>query len=189
MKEQINDTKGRRINFTAKPKEIVTLKIVLQRRGLIDQKTLHPKHSIIRPDHFKEKEDFSAYRSMPVVTNEDISKENQRIGVIAEKLKELKEEQNSDKEKTEAELQIVRGDITTLKRDSLEVQLSLILAKKKFNELNPKSNRYPLKAEEIKSICREIGFKLNKARVRKRTYDYLVEYYQQKMKSYGTNQT
>ena len=82
VKEQINDTKGRRINFTAKPKEIVTLKIVLQRKSLIDQKSLHPQHYIIWHDHVKEKEDFSAYRSMPVVTNED-----------------------SDKEKSEAELQ------------------------------------------------------------------------------------
>lgn len=51
---------------------------------------------------------------MPVVMHEDISKEKQRIEIIADKLKELKEEQNSDKEKTEAELQIVRGDINTL---------------------------------------------------------------------------
>ena len=114
VKEQIHDTRGKKINFTVKPKEIVTLKIVLQRRGLIDQKSLHPQHSIIWPDHFKEKEDFSAYRSMPVVTNEDISKENQRIEVITDKLekakklsdkieKDIKEEQIPDKDKSEAE--------------------------------------------------------------------------------------
>ncbi len=191
VKEQIKDTQERRINFRAQPKEIVTLKIVLQRKNLIDKNTVFPEHTIIWPEDFLEIEDFSAYGSMPLITHEDISKEDQRSELIADKLKQanrlseriekkLKEDQSSSKDEIEAELHRARGELTTLERALLEAQLSLILSKKKFIKLNPKNKTYPLKSEKIQSICREIGFKLNKARVRKRIYDYLVEYYSRK---------
>ncbi|MFH1001873.1 MAG: hypothetical protein V1759_01325 [bacterium] len=41
---------------------------------------------------------------------------------------------------------------------------------------------YTQSVEEIEKILREIGYDLNEARVKKRAYEYIVEYYQYRLK-------
>ncbi|GAI47495.1 unnamed protein product, partial [marine sediment metagenome] len=76
----------------------------------------------------------------------------------------------------DAELHRVRAEIATQERALLEARLSLILSKKKYNELNLENRIPPFEEDDVGSICREIGNQLNKARIKKRTYDYLVDY-------------
>ncbi|MBW8003858.1 MAG: hypothetical protein FVQ80_17975 [Planctomycetes bacterium] len=190
LKEQITNTLGGKIVFIAGPRKIVTLKIVLQRKRQIEKSPTHPQHHILWPEMLQPGEDFSAYPSMPVVTCVDIAREEQRAREIADQLenatqrvvaieKDLKEKQNPAQARFEAELQLARGDVATFERSLLEAQLSVILSKKKFNELNQKSEVFPLNVDEIRSKCRGIGVRLNMARIRKRIYDYITEYYNQ----------
>jgi len=189
VKGKIKDFNENQITFQARPKEIVTIKILLQKDGLISNSAAST--NLIWPEQNRVSVDFSKYDSMPVITPVDIAKEEQRANQIAIKLenmleleknteKELNESEKVCKEKIEEKLQPIKGDIATCIRTHLEAKLSLIFSKKKFNHLNPESKLYPLTNKEIDSTCREIGYKLNEARIKKRTYDYLVEYYNQK---------
>jgi hypothetical protein len=65
----------------------------------------------------------------------------------------------------------IKAAVATLERSVLEAQLSLQLLRKKLREQNPRA----VKDEDTSEKIREIGLRLNKARIKKRTYDYLAE--------------
>ncbi|MCD6121578.1 MAG: hypothetical protein J7K04_07055 [Spirochaetales bacterium] len=174
--------------FKAEPKKIVTLKIKLERGNEIQNNTTSLENQIINYDTLIYKEDFSNYTSIPVITQKDIKSEINRYKQIECYLKDANKEiesieQDIDKfhsqelEKEKAKLQLAKAKAATLNRESLEARLSMILSIKKYTELNPNDKTYDLSAEEIERTLRKIGFELNKARIKKRTYDYIAEYY------------
>lgn len=190
--KQIKDIKRNNINFKLKPKEIVTIKILFQKNQLIINDKSIAQINIV--EEKLEKPDFSNYNSLPIITKEDINDENRRANDIAHKLKDaldrgkeielrLKSVTENNKKKIEAELCEIRGKIKSYNRALLEARLSVIISKKKFNELNLKENFYKINYNELKNIYREIGTKINKARINKRTYDYLIEFYRQRIES------
>ncbi len=130
-------------------------------------------------------EDFSNYDSLEVITRREIEEESLRVKKILEQKEEVEREVSSleknykDRKKkfVERELEILKGELATLERELLEAELSLLLSKKKHIELNPEDDVYKLTPEKIEETLRELGYKLNIARVKKRTYDYISEYY------------
>lgn len=179
--KRINVAKKKRLTFTAKPKQIVTLKLVIQKNNLLDKEPASVFHQIFRSEEFEGATDFSGYPSMPIATEGDIVKEEHRVEVITEKLKhlcyiaekieeELEKTQSNEKGRSKADLQKAKAEVATFERTLLESKLSLILLKKKYSELNAGSSTAV--DEECETMCREIGFKLNMARIKKRTYDY-----------------
>ena len=65
--------------------------------------------------------------------------------------------------------------VTSITRSELEARLSLILTHRKYTELyevNEQDKNEKIK--EYDSILRDIGYKLNIARVNKRVSEYLV---------------
>jgi mannosylglycerate hydrolase len=188
VKERIENRADNRIIFRAKPKEIVTLKVLLQRKNLLINSKVPSQSEFFWPRIFERRADLSAYVSMPVITKEEIAMEERRIEEIKEKLQKLREnsermdrisegKREAKKSETTAELQSSRGEVATCERALLEARLSCILSKKKYTELNPAQRDYSMTDEKFVSMCREIGAKLNKARIKKRTFDYLVEFY------------
>jgi mannosylglycerate hydrolase len=174
---------GNRLTFTAKPKRIITLKLVVGAdRPPIDG-SARIFSQVLRPDEFERQADLSAYPSMPVVATEDIEKEERRVEAIggelagrqkeAEKIEQRLQEAPAEQSAgMNTELQVATAAVATCERMLLEAQLSLTLLKKKHSELEAESGvSYE---EDFEAKCREIGFKLNQARIRKRTYDYLL---------------
>ncbi|MFH1001870.1 MAG: hypothetical protein V1759_01310 [bacterium] len=76
-----------------------------------------------------------------------------------------------------------KGEVKTYYRAFLEAKLSAVLSQKKYLEnYNKDVDDYTKSIEEIGKTLREIGYKLNEARVKKRAYEYIVEYYQHRLK-------
>jgi hypothetical protein len=97
-----------------------------------------------------------------------------RAAVLNRRLQEVEFRQRRG---VDRELELLRADVATLERQSLECELSLQLANKKWNELKPREDGLPPFVEqELCSSIRDIGLKLNQARIKKRTYDYLAEH-------------
>ena len=164
-----------------------TTKLLLRRKLLISEEIAPDQHVRVQPEGIPEKEDFSSCASMNVICIEDIEGEKRRTAEIEKELqslaqlsetleKKIEASRGRDSKSLEAELHRVRAEIATQERALLEARLSLILSIKKYNELNPENRIPPFEDEEVRAICREIGYKLNSARIKKRTYDYLVDY-------------
>ncbi len=154
--------------FRIESKEICTLKIILRMEapGLL-KNDAHPVRI-----HFAEKyeatADFSDIKVLPVVSPEDVSAEEARMKNLTQRLMNLKKERADGEEEY-----MYKARIATLERSILEARLSMVLCKKKYIELYPEQTVYQESSEEIHKQCREIGRDLRKARIKKRTYDYL----------------
>ncbi|MCK4559377.1 MAG: hypothetical protein KAV45_06300, partial [Calditrichia bacterium] len=136
-----------------------------------------------------------------IVTKNDIIREQKRTKQIKKelllnqiRLKEVGSKIASSKNgqessKLEKKKNYSWGKVTTLVRAELEARLSFILTEKKYNELyesdKQKKNK---KIKTYDSIIRDIGFKLNTARVNKRAAEYLIEFYNSRNKLEGMNQ-
>lgn len=162
------------------------MKLLLRRKLLTNEAIAPDQHVRVQPEGIPEKEDFSSYASMNIIDKEDIEGEERREAEIAENLqsltersemleKELEVSIGRNNKILESDLHRAKAEIATQERALLEARLSLILSKKKYNELNFENRIPPFEEEELRSICREIGFQLNEARIKKRTYDYLVD--------------
>ncbi len=165
-------------------KKIVTVKVIVKRWRLSSE---NAKGVVSLCENKSVHEDFSGYDSLPVITKEEIKGEADRIDMISREKREIenrianlkKRYSKSDSKslKTEKELELLNGTLATLERELLEAELSLLLSKKKYIELNPEDTTYGLSMKDIEERLRELGYKLNFARVKKRTYDYISEYY------------
>ena len=132
--------------------------------------------------------DFASYPVVPMIDRADIGREEQRWAKLRQELegararagvweRQMRPGERRDQSKVQRELEMIRSEIATLERQCLEGELSLLLAKKKWNELKAGEERIPpFDKEEVEESIREIGLKLNRARIKKRTYDYVAEY-------------
>ncbi|WDU82446.1 hypothetical protein [Caloramator sp. Dgby_cultured_2] len=107
-------------------------------------------------------EDFSNYISSPLVTLEDVEKERER----AIKLFELMKASKTDLEKE------------SFNRAYLEAEISYLLAKRTLLEMNKDKNldEYESFLKELDEKLRDIGYKLNLSRVKKRALEMVEEY-------------
>jgi hypothetical protein len=131
---------------------------------------------------------FASYPAVPLIDRADVEGEEQRWARLKRELEdardraEVMEQQAQQVERRQQsgvkrELGLIRSEIATLERQCLESELSLLLSRKKWNELNAGDERIPpFGEEEVQGSIREIGLKLNRARIKKRTYDYVAEY-------------
>ena len=132
--------------------------------------------------------DFASYPAVPLIERADIGREEQRwadlereLGDARARAEALERRVRKGERKSWSgsgrELELIRCEIATLERRCLESELSLLLAKKKWSELEDRDERIaPLQEREATAAIREIGLKLNRARIRKRTCDYVAEY-------------
>jgi mannosylglycerate hydrolase len=180
-------------------KKIVTLNLKFKQSKPV--KNIQSSGTKILSPHSVEKTDDLNVNIPAIVTKNDIIRERKRAGQIKKellfnqiKLKEVESKIASSKNGQEL-LKLERkkiyswGKVTTLVRAELEARLSFILTEKKYNELyesdKQKKNK---KLKTHDSIIRDIGFKLNTARVNKRAAEYLIEFYNSRNKLEGMNQ-
>ncbi len=181
--ERIED---REVRFIAEARKILTLKIIFDRLRMPGKETaIVKRNKIISLDVSTYFVSFSKYSTMPVITKEDIVSEEKRYRQIECKMHKIEQEirkyygYDKSSKRIEAEYKLLLARLATLEREMLEAQLSMILAIKKYNELNPSDTTYDLSKSEISNRLNEIGDRLNKVRVKKRTFDYIAEYYAQ----------
>jgi mannosylglycerate hydrolase len=180
-------------------KKIVTLNLKFKQSKTV--RNIQSSGTKILSPHSVEKTNDLNVNMPAIVTKNDIIREQKRAKQIKKelllnqiKIKEVESKIVSSKNgqessKLERKKNYSWGKITTLVRAELEAQLSFILTEKKYNELY-ESNKQK-KNKKIKmydSIIRDIGFKLNTARVNKRAAEYLIEFYNSRNKLEGMNQ-
>lgn len=143
---------------------------------------------------------FKNYESVEIITIEDILNENIRKNKLydkykfylrgVEQIKTFKEYINNLEKplnitdnvlkKIELIFYELKSKETTYYRLFLEAELSFILSIKKFIEIYKEKSikllkDFYLSSDQLEKKLREIGLKLNKARINKRIYDYLLE--------------
>lgn len=145
------------ITINVKPKEITTIKIVYEGKEDVLEKA---EFNLLNESDFSE--DFSNYISSPLVTLEDVEKERER----AIKLFELMKASKTDLEKE------------SFNRAYLEAEISYLLAKRTLLEMNKDKNldEYESFLKELDEKLRDIGYKLNLSRVKKRALEMVEEY-------------
>jgi len=169
-----------------KPKKIVTIKIVCQRIMLIKNKNSFKNIKILTQESWKP--DFSRYKSVPSITLKDIGNEKKRIKEISEKLKTARNElklikvklncsNNKSMNKLRMQFYETMWKINTYQRSLLEAKLSAVILKKSYDKLSQGREFLHTKSKEFDEIYRDIGYSMNEARINKRAYDYLIEYY------------
>ncbi len=168
-------------------KKIVTVGIDIERRKLI-KNIPFSETKLLRPLSFEE-EHFLNVNIPEVVTENDIRKEQQRVDQLQQELSCIQNEMEkiekeilshaSNQKLAKLKKQKARlwGIQTALVRAELEARLSLVLTQKKYVELyevdGQKRNE---KMKEYDSMLRDIGFKLNAARVKKRVSEYVIDF-------------
>lgn len=132
-----------------------------------------------------------------LLTKNDIANEEKRLKEIERKLSQVQEEAVRLKNKVKkydgfdpvhlAELEFkfhkASGEVRTYYRAVLEAELSVVLSRKKYLETYCRDEiGYNHSMEEIDKTLIKIGYELNEARVKKRAYEYIVEFYQHRLK-------
>ncbi|WP_041606152.1 alpha-mannosidase [Halothermothrix orenii] len=194
VEEKISIDRSNELSINVKPREIKTIKMVLESSNILDTGRAGETEII---ENRSAQTDFSQYKSLPIVEKEDIEKEKIRLQRVEEKLNQSMKRVESLKNKLdkatnlslvelaelEAEYHQARGDVTSYRRAALEARLSVVLTRKKYLTLYRKDEEgYKEAMDKIDEELREIGYALNQARVDKRVYEYIVEYYQHRLK-------
>jgi len=198
--EEIRDREENKFRLKVKPKEIVTLKLeITQKNILIKKEVINAERAEIQllNDESYSKINLDEFIPVPLLTKDDIANEEKRLKKIERKLSQVQEEAVRLENRVRkydgsdpvylAELEFkfykTIGCIRTYHRAALEARLSVVLSQKKYLETyNKNVTGYTQSMEEIEKILREIGYHLNEARVKKRAYEYIVEYYQHRLK-------
>ena len=199
--EEIRDREKNKFRLKVKPKDIVTLKLEIARKDILIKtgESIDAKRTEIQllNDESFSKINLNMFIPPPLLTKDDITNEEKRLKEIERKLSQVQEEatklENKVKKyegsnpvylaKLEFEFHKNIGYIRTYHRAALEARLSVVLSRKKYLETyNKNITDYNQSMEEIEKILREIGYDLNEARVNKRVYEYIVEYYQHRLK-------
>ncbi len=193
MEEKIKSTisvkNKNKLEIELGPKKIKTIKLEVKRKGL----DVFSSQNDLNVEALKETNKFKLYKTLPLIIEDDVESEKQRWKKIEKEI-ELKKQKSSkyekilnDKELSSNELNETNykyhkiiGDTYSDERASLEAELSYVLSEKKYLDHTNKLSREKL--DSIDNRVRSIGFKLNKARVNKRVYEYIVEYYKHKLK-------
>ena len=188
-----------KFKLTVKPKKIVTLKLFLEKRRPIGIKRdfiSNQKNVEFLDIENSYEANFIDLKTVPLLTRDDILHEDMRIKEIEKKLEKAKKriinirnkmhKDNNPDSVNSIEFDFyyhkARGDVETLQREKLEANLSLLLAKKKYHQIYAhKSSCIRESLKEINEKLRKIGYALNYARINKRAYEYIVEYYQHRL--------
>jgi len=199
--EEIRDREGNKFRLKIKPKEIVTLKLEIARKDILRKKeeitnTKKAEVKLLNSESYF-KINLDEFIPVPLLTKADITNEEKRLKEIERKLSRVQEEAVGLGNKVKkydgsdpvylAELEFkfhkTIGYIKTYHRAALEAKLSVALSRKKYLKTycrNEISHNHSM--EEIDKTLRKIGYELNEARVKKRAYEYIVEFYQHRLK-------
>jgi len=195
---EIKDCKEKRFKLLAKPKEIATIRLEIIRKDILKNSTKAKKIKVqlLNEENYP-MVNFDNFISTSLLTRTDIASEEKRLKGIEKKLNKTRKtvsllEDKFNKfdgldtvrlAKIEFEFHKAKGEVKTYYRAFLEAKLSAVLSQKKYLETyNKDVDDYTKSMEEIGETLREIGYKLNEARVKKRAYEYIVEYYQHRLK-------
>ncbi|MDK2798899.1 MAG: 2-O-(6-phospho-alpha-D-mannosyl)-D-glycerate hydrolase [Clostridiales bacterium] len=196
VKEKIPLIDQSSIKLKAGAKKIVTIKIALNDRSDFSLKEKNEHVQILETD-MHEEYDFNNYQSVAFITEEEIRNEEQRAAELeaelvknqsllkehAEKMKQYQSTNDVQLAKAKFELSKIALDIETYKRAALEARLSAILIRKKYMETYcTEKALYKEFMDKMDPQIKEIGYKLNDARVGKRVYEYILDYYKQNLK-------
>jgi hypothetical protein len=171
----LNVESGRAVRIDIAAKKIVTLKLVLEPENILRCREDIDAGPVSEQE---EEADFSACESEPVVTWEDVEREERRAASLeysrGEKFEALRSvEQAGPREKNEA---ILLAE--TVRRESLEARLSAMMLRKKYFLLSCADDA-ELRREllDYERKARELGIELNRARIAKRAREYILDYY------------
>lgn len=168
----------------AGPKKIVTVRLDIERLALalttVDQPAglpaLDPAGDC----------SLEAYTAVPTVTEAEIRSEEQRAAELERLLAEkqsLVERQRATGDATDPQARLAESRlqlaVETDRRAALEARLSAILLRKKYLERYGDAESHRRYLVEVEPRIRDLGYKLNEARVAKRVYEYVVDFYQQ----------
>ena len=171
------------VKIEARGKEIVTLRMRLEPQELIQEP---PQESTQVIPHLQP-EGEPGGEPPPVVTEEEIRREEERAGNLAAEIERAKREADLLEREIEgpedilkmAQLQRMKGEVSSLSRELLEARLSVLLNRKRYIELNEKDPRR--REEEVERIEKEIeaiGEEMCWIRIEKRVGEYLNSYYE-----------
>ena len=198
--KEMKDFQGGKLRLTVKPKKIVSLKLFLQKPESMNHK--HDFDSQQKDIEFLDIENryeanFDDFIPLPLLSRDDILYEKMRIKEIEKNLEKAKKKVISIRDQVhqddhsnavhsarlDFQYHQAEGDIHTLQRELLEAKLSSLLTRKKYRETYAQKPGFMNDSrEEINIKLRETGYALNKARINKRAYEYIVEYYQHRLK-------
>jgi mannosylglycerate hydrolase len=199
--KEIKDREENKFKLIVKPKEIITLKLEIVRKDILKEKKEVIEAKSVKVELLKgessSKTNFDEFALVPLLTKADIANEKERLKEIEKKLSKTKKEVSWLEDKIKkydgsdplhlAELKFkfhkTKGELRTYYRAALEAELSVVLSRKKYLETYCRDEiGYNHSIEEIEKTLREIGYELNEARVKKRAYEYIVEFYQHRLK-------
>jgi mannosylglycerate hydrolase len=171
------------IPIEARGKEIVTLMMRLEPQELIHEP---PQKSTQVIPHLQP-EGEPRVEPPPAVTEEEIQGEEARARNLAAKVEHVKRKADFLEEKIKgsedilkmAQLQRMKGEVSSLSRELLEARLSVLLNRKRYIELNEEDpRRREEKVEGIEKEVEAIGKEMSWIRIEKRVGEYLNSYYE-----------
>lgn len=178
-------TEDGRVAIQARPKEIVTLKLMLNPQLLLDPE----RSDIIRLlPPLPLDNDLPPIELPPVITEAEVRAERERVATLEENLLKVKADVftlEDDIERTamqtnvtkQLELQKIKTEVATLTRKVNEARISALL------------NRQLYLTGQIEAELAEIGEAMAWSRTKKRAGEYLVHYYQRLVQQELAQQT
>ncbi len=183
---------GHRIAVSALPKKIVTVRLEIEKQKLSRRAGPHLVNIF---EEKRKKSDFRQYGPVVSLSAADVEKEEQRAAQLERELFDkqrlLEQRQNALAEATAASDQLEwskrKLDVETCQRAFWEARLSAVLLRKEFLEtLEETDAQHTAEIARIESTIREIGLVLNKTRVNKRAYEYIVDTLQRESNRSGS---
>ncbi len=184
---------GHQVAVFAPLKKIVTVRLEIERQPLSARAEASPVSVF---EEKRKKSDFQHYEPVASLSAGDVEKEEQRAAQLERELVDkqrlLEQHQNAYagaaalSERLEwSKLQL---GVETSRRAFWEARLSAILLHKEYLETNaaaeaPRANEIA----RIESTIRDIGLALNKTRVNKRAYEYIVDCLQRRLNQAGSS--
>lgn len=151
---EINVEDGKLVHVAGNQREIITLKMVPCRENTVNN--IDATSEVVMELEYTE--DLSGFESLPIVTLEDVAKEEERADLYHKTLLNC----STEPEKA------------TWKRSWLEARISSILLRRKYMENYMKDTaEYEGYMRESHEELKKIGLELNATRVRKRAYEYI----------------
>ncbi len=195
---EIKDCTEKGFKLLARPKEIVTIRLEIIRKDILKNsiKAKKIKIQLLNEEDYS-MANFDNFKSTPLLTRTDIASEEKRLKGIEKQLNKTRKtvsllEDKFNKfdgldpvrlDEIEFEFHKAKGEEKTYYRAFLEAKLSVVLSQKKYLEAYCRDEiGYNHSMEEIDKTLRKIGYELNEARVKKRAYEYIVEFYQHRLK-------
>lgn len=175
------DIEENTVSFTIKPKEIVTVQVVLPQK---EKRTLTDKtffHKIVWES--RAKEDFESYPFPETVEDADVKREQERANLLESRYHAKQEERSRlSGVVSQAEAAQLLVEEKSLLRAYLEARLSALFTEEKWAEHTRSGQEGNAWKEEQTEILRDIAYRLNLARIDKRVSEYLLDYYVQREK-------